>query len=161
MIIKTIKEVLYYCKQLIAISIFNIVHNTTIYSARASLKAEYGIRVNIGKNTTVAANVKIGNDSYVNENSWVENCEIGRWCSISDHVLICPAEHNISRILSSPVLGNKTTSKVIIGDDVLISHGVTILEGVTIGNGAVVAAGAVVTKNIPPMSIWGRLSENC
>lgn len=57
--------------------------------------------------------------------------------------------------MSHPIMGNKKTLRVTIGNDVLISHNVTVLEGVTIGNGAVIGAGAVVTKDVAPYSIVG------
>ena len=126
MLLKTIKEKIYVLFKVFRVTLYNIRHGTRIYSARASLKAVYGKEVSVGKNTLVADNVEIGDMSYVNENSWIEKCLIGKWCSISDFVTICPAEHVIDRILSHPVLGTKTTNKVIIGNDVLVSHGVTI-----------------------------------
>ncbi|MCI1910785.1 MAG: hypothetical protein LKJ14_03000 [Lactobacillus amylovorus] len=136
----------------------NKLDHTKILSTEASLHAKYDTMVSVGKNTVISANVSIGYGSYVNVNSWIENTIIGNYCSISDHVNICPAEHDISRPLSSPLLGDGIrTKQVRIGNDVLISHNVTILSGTTIGNGAVVAAGAVVTKNthIGEYEIWG------
>ncbi len=155
MLIKTIKEAVYEFIKILEITVYNPLHKTRIYSARASLKATYGKHVSIGKGTVVSDNVEIGDHSYVNEHSWIENCTIGKWCSISDHVWICPAEHRLDRILSHPIMGNKKTLRVTIGNDVLISHNVTVLEGVTIGNGAVIGAGAVVTKDVAPYSIVG------
>ena len=155
MLIKTIKEAVYEFIKILEITVYNPLHKTRIYSARASLKATYGKHVSIGKGSVVSDNVEIGDHSYINEHSWIENCTIGKWCSISDHVWICPAEHRLDRILSHPVMGNKKTSRVTIGNDVLISHNVTILEGVTIGNGAVIGAGTVVTKDVAPYSVVG------
>lgn len=139
-------------------SVKNKINHTKIMSTEASLHATYGNMVSIGENTVIRNNVNIGYGSYVNINSWVENAVIGNYCSISDHVNICPAEHDISKPLSSPVLGNGIqTKKVKIGNDVLISHNVTILAGTTIENGAVIAAGAVVTKDthIGEYEVWG------
>ncbi len=155
MLIKTIKEAVYEFIKILEITVYNPLHKTRIYSARASLKAIYGKHVSIGKGSVVSDNVEIGDHSYVNEHSWIENCTIGKWCSISDHVWICPAEHRLDRILSHPIMGNKKTLRVTIGNDVLISHNVTVMEGVTIGNGAVIGAGAVVTKDVAPYSIVG------
>ena len=155
MLIKTIKEAVYEFIKILEITVYNPLHKTRIYSARASLKAIYGKHVSIGKGSVVSDNVEIGDHSYVNEHSWIENCTIGKWCSISDHVWICPAEHRLDRILSHPIMGNKKTLRVTIGNDVLISHNVTVMEGVTIGNGAVIGAGAVATKDVAPYSIVG------
>ncbi|MBS6375851.1 MAG: CatB-related O-acetyltransferase [Clostridium sp.] len=139
----------------IAIPIFNYKNNTHIYSMHASLNAIYEGGNIIEKGTFIASNVKMGYKSYVNRNSWLENCDIGNYCSISSCVMICPSEHYLKRPLSHPILGCKKTKKVIIGHDVLISHGATILQGVKIGNGAVIAAGAVVTKDVEPYTIVG------
>lgn len=149
------RELAYSFVQLFRIEVFNRRNKTRIYSTKASLKAKYGENVNIGRNTTIASNVSIGYMSYVNENSYIENCSIGNYCSISSNVLICPAEHYLDKVLSHPVLGNRETRAVTIGNDVLISHNVTILEGITIGDGAVVGAGAVVTRDIDPYIIVG------
>lgn len=149
------KEFAYSLMQLFRIEVFNARNKTQIYSTKASLKAKYGENVNIGRNTTIAPNVSIGYMSYVNENSYIENCKIGNYCSISSNVLICPAEHHLDKLLSHPIYGNKKTRAVTIGNDVLISHNVTILEGITIGDGAVIGAGAVVTKDIEPYTIVG------
>lgn len=158
MIVLYFKTFLHNLKQLILWSMKNKLGHTKILSTEASLHAKYDTMVSVGKNTVISANVSIGYGSYVNVNSWIENTIIGNYCSISDHVNICPAEHDISRPLSSPLLGDGIrTKQVRIGNDVLISHNVTILSGTTIGNGAVVAAGAVVTKNthIGEYEIWG------
>ena len=158
MIVLFIKDFLHSIKQTVLSSIKNKFNQTKIMSTKASLHAKYGSMVSIGKNTVISANVSIGYGSYVNVNSWIENAVIGNYCSISDHVNICPAEHDISRPLSSPVLGDGIeTKQVRIRNDVLISHNVTILSGTTIENGAVIAAGAVITKNthIGEYEIWG------
>lgn len=158
MIIGYLKNILHTIKQRVFWSIKNKTNHTKVMSTKASLHAKYNNMVSIGENTVIRDNVSIGYGSYVNFNSWIENTKIGKYCSISDHVNICPAEHDINKPLSSPVLGDGiSTKQVKIGNDVLISHNVTILSGTTIGNGAVVAAGAVVTKNthIGEYEIWG------
>lgn len=158
MIIFYIKRFLLNIKQVICWSVLNKINHTDVRSVKASLKANYARKVSIDINTTILSNVRLGYGSYVNMNSWVENADIGRYCSISDNVSICPAEHDISLPLSHPVLGDGlNTEKVIIGNDVLISHGVTILSGTKINDGAVIAAGAVVPKNtiIGEYEIWG------
>ena len=138
-----------------AITIFNYKNKTKIYSLQASLKANYVGKNGVEKGTFIADNVSLGYMTYVNSNSWLENCSIGNYCSISSNVMICPAEHYTDRFLSHPIVGCWRTDRVSIGHDVLISHGVTILQGVSIGNGAVIAAGAVVTKDIAPYSVVG------
>ena len=139
---------------------FNFVHGTEIHSVRASLKADYGKNVRVGYNTVVADDVTIGNYSYVNENSSIENCDIGNYCSISEGVHISPFEHPLFGYTTHPVgysddYIRRKRKRTIIGNDVLISLNVVVLEGCVIGDGAVIGAGAVVTHDIAPYEIVG------
>ena len=137
--------------------IFNKIHKTKIKSVRANLSATYGKEVLIDENVFVDSDVTIGNYSYVNKNSSVENCSIGNYCSISSGVYINPYEHAINYRSTHPFCDKNREKRkpVIIGNDVLISLNCVILEGVEIGNGAVIGAGAVVTKNVEPYEIVG------
>lgn len=152
---KIIKEIFYKILQILRVTYLNYTKDTYISSLEASCKARYAKKVSIGRHTTITSDVEIGYASYVNEWSWIENCIIGNYCSISDHVLIGPVEHEINNPLSHPILPNKKREKIVIGNDVLISHGCTILDGVHIGDGAVIAAGAVVTRNVRPYTVVG------
>lgn len=138
---------------------YNKCYSTKIYSTNASIKAKYGVGVLISDNTIVTDEVEIGDYSYVNTGSSVENCTIGKFCSISTGVYICPYEHNNKMRTTHPIIRwNKQSPsrpRVIIGNDVLISLNAIILEGVTVGNGAVIGAGAVVTKDVKPYEIVG------
>ncbi len=114
---------------------------------------------------------KIGAYTYISANTDVENAEIGKFCSISDHCRIGMGGHNTNQISTSPIFTEahnatkfqwtaKDTNaapvkKAIVGNDVLIGSHSLVLGGVTIGNGAVVAAGAVVTKDVPPYAVVG------
>lgn len=140
----------------IKITLFNMQNKTLIRSFYANLNARYGKKVRIDKNTRVTADVVIGDYSYVNHDSSLQNCEVGKYCSISSGVNICPYNHNMSGITTHPI-GDfvRETKKVIIGNDVLISLNVTIMEGIHIGDGAVIGAGAVVTHNIGAYEVWG------
>lgn len=139
-------------------SLFNRRHGTRILSGRASLKASYGVGVLISPETVVTDDVAIGDYSYVNSRSSVENCVIGRYTSISSGVYICPFEHDINSRTQHPVGSNShfdgpKRPKVFIGNDVLVSLNVIVLAGVHIGDGAVVGAGAVVTKDVGPFEV--------
>jgi len=156
MIIKSLKSNLKKMIYPIRISYYNWRNDTIIGSVKASLKAKYGFKVSIGENTVIADNVTIGDYSYVNSNSYIENCIIGKFCSISSGVYIAPAEHDYKLLTTSPISGfMKKPSKVIIGNDVLISLNAVILQGIKIGDGAVIAAGAIVTKDVEPYEIVG------
>ena len=144
----------------VAINRYNHTHHTRLISRYASLRASYGREVLIDRGTVVESDVSIGDYSYVNKNSYVENCSIGKYCSISSGVYICPFEHDLSRVSTHPRSGDgrshgKARRPVTIGNDVLISLNAIILEGVTIGDGAVVAAGAVVNRDVRPYEIVG------
>jgi len=144
--------------KLIKLYRFNKVNQTKICSYYASLSAKYGKEVLISKDSYIASNVEIGDYSYVNTNSYLENCVIGKFCSISSGVYISPWEHNLSLKTTHPIGYDEETKKrvrkkVEIGNDVLISLNCIILEGVKIGNGAVIGAGSVVTKDVFPYEV--------
>lgn len=152
--------------KVIKTKLFNFKYNTNIMSTRASLNAKYGSNVSIGYNTYVEEDVSIGSFTYINSNSYVENCSIGKFCSISSGVYISPFEHNNQYITTHPILYNKvygfvkentrfTRPKVNIGNDVLISLNCIILEGINIGHGAIIGAGSIVTKDVKPYEIVG------
>lgn len=113
--------------------------------------------------------VQLGRYSYIGNNCFVVNAEIGNFCSIADMVIIGGAEHPMDRVSMSPVFhaGKNVmrhhfaefepihTPKTYIGNDVWIGMNAIIKAGVSIGNGAVIGAGSVVTHNVPPYTIWG------
>lgn len=135
---------------------YNKIHGTFIKSLYASLDANYGKSVRINSETRISSDVIIGDYSYVNRSSSLENCEVGKYCSISSGVYISPYNHNMKGITTHPIGDVKRTrKKVIIGNDVLISLNVIIIEGVHIGDGAVIGAGAVVTHDVGAYEVVG------
>lgn len=124
-------------------------------------------------------NSTLGFATYINENSFIKNTIIGKFCCIANDVMTVVGSHPTRKFVSvhpafystqkqsgftyidrdkfkdfNYILPEKKIS-VIIGNDVWIGAGVKIMEGITIGDGAVVAAGAVVTKDVPPYAIVG------
>lgn len=97
------------------------------------------------------------------------DCEIGKFCSIANKVIIGGAMHPISWACMSPAFykGRDSIKKkfaayprekeprTIIGNDVWIGHSAMIKAGVKIGNGAVIGMGAIVTKDVPAYTIVG------
>ena len=112
----------------------------------------------------------IGDYSYVSYSCTINNCTIGKFCSIAKGVKIGLGIHPINFISTSPIFySNKNplfkslvkqdtfeqNKHVYIGNDVWIGTNVVILDGVSIGNGAIVGANSIVTKDVEPYSIVG------
>lgn len=124
--------------------------------------------VNISSSYVGFATV-IGNDTNLN------NCLIGRFCSVAGRVHVQPWTHPTNYVSSYPGFfktennypfgkgdclfeeGIKCNNGYYctIGNDVWIGENVTIKGGVTVSDGAVIGMGAVVTKDVPPYAIVG------
>ena len=114
---------------------------------------------------------KVGAYTYIGANTDVENSEIGKFCSISDHCRIGMGSHKTGQLSTSPIFTEARNGtrfhwvekdvnamprlRVVVGNDVLIGSHALILGDVTIGDGAVIGAGAVVTKDVPPYAVVG------
>ena len=111
---------------------------------------------------------KIGDYTYITQNSIVSKTTIGKFCSIGPNFVCGWGIHPTNGISTAPMFystrkqngitlspNNKIEERkqITIGNDVFIGANVTVLDGVTIGNGAVIGAGAVVSKDIPPYAI--------
>lgn len=154
--------ILSYLKKTFLLFIFNKKNKLYIKSLNASLKAKYGKNVKIDTNTYVADDVSVGDYTYINQNSSVENASIGSYCSISSGVYISPYNHDKSNFSTHPffesqTFKNRVRKKVMIGNDVWIGLNVVIMEGVKIGNGAVIGAGSVVTHDVDAFEIVGGI----
>ena len=112
--------------------------------------------------------IKIGKYTYIDQNSWISDTIIGRFCSIGPNFFCGWGIHPTDGISTSPMFysPNKQNGYTLssnrkcaerkpiqIGNDVFIGANVTVLDGVTIGDGAIIGAGAVVSKDIPPYAI--------
>ena len=120
-----------------------------------------------------------GGFSYVGINSMFRNCQIGRYCSLADSVVVGVGAHNMNAISTSSMTSTSfmfaNTSSygyldepvmpceqmdwwpkhTKIGNDVWFGVGVFIpgAKAINIGNGAVIGAKAVVTKDVPPYAV--------
>lgn len=113
-----------------------------------------------------------GGYTHINPNGFIQNCTIGRYCSIATGVKIGNGEHptnwlsvnacqyiknfhNYDNILKNPIYRKefKPYKHTVIGNDVWIGANVYIKDGVKIGDGAIIGANAVVTKDIEPYAI--------
>lgn len=147
-----------------------------LFNPKVSVLALVSSNNEIDAKTTVYRGVKIkgskvGAYTYISANTDVENAEIGKYCSISDHCRIGMGNHNLNQISTSPLFterkngtgyrwveqdtGAAPLKKVYVGNDVLIGSHALIMGGISIGDGAVVGAGAVVTEDIPPYAVVG------
>lgn len=111
---------------------------------------------------------RIGRYSYIGNNSFVTDTDIGNFTSISTDCYIGGTSHPTGWVSTSPVfhkwenIMRKNFSRhdfeifrrTVIGNDVWIGNRVMIKAGVTIGDGAIIGMGSVVTKNVGPYEIW-------
>lgn len=121
-------------------------------------------------------NSYVGYGTYiVGESGYVNDCKIGKFCSIASNCHIGLGNHPLDMVSTSPLFSSShtllpqplmiqsipveeksiedTRYKVVIGNDVWLGYNVCVKEGVTIGDGAVIGAKALVTKDIPPYAI--------
>lgn len=111
---------------------------------------------------------KIGKYSYIGNNSFVSDTDIGNFTSISTDCYIGGTSHPTDWVSTSPVFHKwenimkknfarnefEIFKRTTIGNDVWIGNRVMIKAGVKIGDGAVVGMGSIVTKDIGPYEIW-------
>lgn len=111
---------------------------------------------------------KIGKYSYIGNNSFVSDTDIGCFTSISTDCYIGGTSHPTDWVSTSPVFHKwenimkknfarhefEIFKRTTIGNDVWIGNRVMIKAGVKIADGAVVGMGSIVTKDIGPYEIW-------
>ncbi|AJA70393.1 Acetyltransferase (isoleucine patch superfamily) [Myroides sp. A21] len=158
-----------------------VLKNRSVYiksSVIISKKTKFGKYNVIHKRTNISNSV-IGDFSYIDFDSDLNNCSIGAYCSIASNVKVLPYTHPTTDFVSThPVFfslrkqSKRTFVKeqlfdevlrcndgfyVKIGNDVWIGEGVKIIGGVEIGDGSIIAAGSIVTKSVEPYSIVGGI----
>lgn len=114
--------------------------------------------------------VRLGDYSYVVNDSDIAYASIGKFTSIAAMTRINPGNHPMERASQAHFTYRasayfegaddeagffewRRSQLVTIGHDVWIGHGAIVLPGRTIGSGAVVGAGSVVTKDVPDYTI--------
>lgn len=110
----------------------------------------------------------LGRYSYISNNSYVTDCRIGSFTSISSDCYIGGTSHPLEWVSTSPVFhrwGNLMKKnfarhdydifcRTEIGNDVWIGNRVMVKAGVHIADGAVIGMGSIVTKDVGPYEIW-------
>ena len=152
-------------KILIFLLVNKLIKKLRLYSLRGTHLGKY-VKINSG---TQIVDGFIGDYSYCGYDCNFLNVEIGKFCCISDNVIIGGAAHPMHFVsMSSVFLSHKDSSKIklgnldyfpkiktIIGNDVWIGQGVFIKSGVNIGDGAIIATNSTVVKNVEPYTIYG------
>jgi len=146
--------------------IYRVRYGVTVSSSKVSIRVKLGSNCRIGSGNEVYGETILGDYSYLSgPGSYVEDAEIGKFCSIARGVTIGASNHNHSLVSSHDFLFNKAflivedppfeadKPRPVIGNDVWIGMGSYVLRGVKIGDGAVIAANSVVTKDVSPYSI--------
>lgn len=122
----------------------------------------------IGAQTEIISS-RVGDYSYLCDRCHVMYAQIGKFCSIANHVRINPSnhpswratQHHFTYRSSQFGMGEDDAAffewrrehPVTLGHDVWLGHGVLIMPGVTVGTGAVVGSGAVVTRDVAPYAM--------
>jgi phosphonate metabolism protein (transferase hexapeptide repeat family) len=131
--------------------------------------SQFGRYTEVGARTSVIE-TRMGDYSYVVNDSDIIYATIGKFCSIAAHVRINPGNHPMWRAsqahfsyrasrywLDATDDGDffawRRAHPVVLGHDVWIGHGAIVLPGRSVGTGAVIAAGAVVTRDVPPYAV--------
>ncbi len=124
-----------------------------VFYLSAGIKIGDGSHVHMGTQFFYPANIKIGRDTIVGQNAFLDGRDmltIGDHVDIASDVMVYNSEHNVNSEDFGAIL-----APVDIGDYCFIGPRVIILPGVKIGKGAVVGAGAVVTKDVDAFTIVG------
>jgi len=146
----------YYCKLLIKLRSAAVKNSMLGYDS----KIESG---------SVFISSSLGDYSYCGYDCNVINTEVGKFCSLSNRVVIGGAAHPMHYVSTSPVfLSHKDSVKTkfskhdylpeirtVLGHDVWVGENAMIKAGVKVGTGAVVGMGAVVTKDVPAYAVVG------
>ncbi len=111
---------------------------------------------------------KIDRYSYIGNNCFVCDTDIGKFTSISTDCYIGGTSHPIEWVSTSPVFHKWENimkknfayhdfpifHRTVIGNDVWIGNRVMVKAGIRIGDGAIIGMGSVVTKDVGAYEIW-------
>lgn len=113
--------------------------------------------------------VTLGRHSYcfnINRKYGDPSVQIGRFCSIADHLDIICNQHGSTKtckpklVTTSPLnwakeggFISKENGDIEIGNEVWIGYNCTIVQPITIGDGAIIGAKTVLRKDVPPFAV--------
>jgi acetyltransferase-like isoleucine patch superfamily enzyme len=131
-----------------------VVGNDTKIWHQAQIRrgASVGARCIIGKGVFIDANVKIGDDSKLQNYACVyHGVELGRGVFVGPHVVFTNDMRPRAADPDFNVLadGDWEVGTTIVGDGCAVGANSTILPDVSIGKWAMIGAGAVVTRDVP------------
>ena len=121
----------------------------------------------------------VGAFTYSDRDCELNECDVGRYCSLGAHVILGPGEHPLDFLTTHPIATDSLgriagftgqplytnyclteASRPVprrhhttIGSDVWIGSRAIVSQGVTVGVGAVIASGSVVTRDVPAFAI--------
>jgi maltose O-acetyltransferase len=121
----------------------------------------HSFRIGFGTIISGTGSIKIGEDSYIGNNSFITaepkttKIIIGKHCSLAHNIHIRTQLHvrkkHYKDEMNAPIEGDD----IIIGDYVWIGANVYVSGGVTIGENSIIGANSVVTRDVPPNVIYG------
>lgn len=118
----------------------------------------------VSKGSYVHPSTSIGFRTRINGPSYIDKCNIGKYCAIGGRLVVRSSNHYVnyanmqdhfqrSTLKSRTFVSGKCDKDIVIGNGVWIGDSVIILPEVEVGDGCVIGAGSIVTKDIPPYSI--------
>jgi phosphonate metabolism protein (transferase hexapeptide repeat family) len=123
----------------------------------------------VGRSSHLDA-VELGDYSYCDPHTEIENATVGRFANIASFVRVGAPDHPLDRASlhhfmyrsamywddeydDAEWFAKRRSRRTTIGHDTWIGHGAQIKPDIVMGNGAVVASGAIATQDIPPYAI--------
>jgi len=106
----------------------------------------HGVTVKPGVTVKFPWRLKIGNYSWIGENTWLDNLaeiRIGDHCCLSQGVYLCTGSHDWSRSSF-----NLMVKPIILQDQVWLAARSVVGPGVIVGAGAVLSLGSIATRDL-------------
>lgn len=147
----------------------NITIEPNLYNISKDVCLEYPSTIN-GVNLSMP--FKLGAFTHINPDGSIQNCTIGRYCSIARNVKIGNGSHptnwlsvNACQYIKEfheydklfneriKIKNFQPYKHTVIGNDVWIGANVYIKDGLKIGDGAIIGANSVVTHDVEPYAI--------